>query len=83
MAEDESDDDFEEEGCGLNPSSPFIIIFDFLLLICSLFCLFIVPLKLAKVKLLIENDAYFIIFMMHFSEIIYVCYLILGFKNVL
>ena len=50
MAEDESDDDFEEEGCGLNPSSPFIIIFDFLLLICSLFCLFIVPLKLAKVN---------------------------------
>ena len=79
MAEDESDEDFEEEDFGLNPESPFITIFDFLLLISSLFCLFYIPYQLAKEKLRIDNNEYFIIFMIFFSEIIYAFDLMLGF----
>ena len=79
MAEDESDKNIEEEGFGLNPNSIFIGIFDFLLLICSLFCLIYLPLRLAENKLKIDNDEYFILFIIYFSEIIYIFDLLFGF----
>ena len=79
MAEDESDENIEEDGNGLNPESLFIDIFDCLLLISSFFCLFYMPYCLAKNKLNIENNDYAILSMIHFSEIIYLLDLIFGF----
>ena len=79
MAEDESDENIEEEGFGLNPRSLFIDIFDLLLFICSLFSLIYLPLRLAKNKLIIDNDEYFILFMIYLSEIIYIFDLLFGF----
>ena len=79
MAEDESDENIDEEGFGLNPESIFIIIFDFFLFFCSFFCLFYMPLRLAMNKLEINNDEYLIYTMIYFSEILYIFDLIFGF----
>ena len=79
MAEDESDENLDEEGSGLSPETLFIDIYDCFLLICSLFCLFYVPILLAKSKLKIGDGEYLILFMIYFSEIIYISDLILGF----
>ena len=79
MAEDESDENIEEEGFGLSPESLFFDIYDSILLICSLFSLFYIPLRLAKTKLLIEDEEFIIIMMIHFSEIIYIFDLAFGF----
>jgi len=79
MAEDESDENIEEEGFGLSPESLLFDIYDCILLICSLFSLFYVPLRLAETKLLIDDEEYFILMMIHFSEIIYIFDLIFGF----
>ena len=79
LAEDESDENIEEDGFGLNPESVFIDIFDTIMLICSLFCLFYIPFKLAESKLIIKDNDYLILFMIYFSEIIYIFDLIFGF----
>ena len=79
MAEDESDENIEEEGFGLSPESLLFDVYDSILLICSLFSLFYVPLRLAKTKLLIDDEEYIILMMIHFSEIIYIFDLIFGF----
>jgi len=73
MAEDESDENLDEEGSGLSPETLFIDIYDCFLLICSLFCLFYVPILLAKSKLKIGDGEYLILFILppniniHFS----------------
>ena len=77
--EDETDKEKEQGDYGLNPRSIFIDIFDFALLICCGFCLFYVPIRLAVTKMMIKNNEYFILFMMHFSEIIYIFDFIFGF----
>ena len=79
FAEDESDENIEEEGFGLSPESIFFDIYDCIMLICSLFSLFYVPLRLAYSKLLIDNDEYLILSMIHLSEIIYIFDLLFGF----
>ena len=79
FAEDESDENTEEEGFGLSPESIFFDIYDCIMLICSLFSLFYVPLRLASTKLLIDNDEYIILSMIHLSEIIYILDLVFGF----
>ena len=79
MAEDESDDNVEEDGSGLNPESIFIDIFDCLLLIASLFSLFYIPYRLAKTKLNIQDDEYAVLIFIYFTEIIYIFDLIFGF----
>ena len=76
FGEDESDKEKEEENCGLNPKSIFIDIYD---IFCSGFCLFYMPYRLAKTKMVINNDEYFIIAMVNFSEIIYIIDLLFGF----
>ena len=79
LAEDESDENMEEDGHGLNPQSLFIDIFDCLLLLSSFYCLFYIPFRLAKDKLIIEDNEYIILSLIYFSEIIYLFDLIFGF----
>ena len=79
FGEDESDKDLEQGNYGLNPRSIFIDIYDILLLLSSSFCLFYLPFKLAKTKMLINNNEYFVLLMIDFSEIIYILDLIFGF----
>ena len=77
--EDETDKEKEQGDYGLNPRSIFIDVFDFALLICCCFCLFYLPVRLAVTKMIIENNEYFVLFMTHFSEIIYIFDFIFGF----
>ena len=79
MAEDESDEGVEEDGFGLSPESIFMDIFDCFILICCLFSLFYVPYRLAKTKLIIQDDEYIILFIIYLTEIIYIFDLIFGF----
>ena len=79
MAEDESDENIEEDGFGLSPESLFICIFDLLLLISSLLCLFYFPYRLAKTKLNFDEDEYIIRYIIIFSELIYIFDMIFGF----
>ena len=79
MAEDESDENFEEDGYGLSPESLFMDIFDCIMLICSLFSLFYVPYRLASSKLIIQENEYIILGLIYFTEIIYILDLIFGF----
>lgn len=65
--EDESEKEKEQGDYGLNPRSIFINIFDFALLISCGFYLFYMPVRLAVTKMIIENNEYFILFMIHFS----------------
>ena len=79
MAEDESDENFEEDGYGFSPESLFMDIFDCIMLICSLFSLFYVPYRLASSKLIIQENEYIILSLIYFTEIIYILDLIFGF----
>ena len=79
FGEDESDKDLEHGNYGFNPRSIFIDIYDMIILISSGFCLFYLPIKLAKTKMIINNDEYFALLMIDFSEIIYIIDLIFGF----
>ena len=79
MAEDESDENIEEDGNGIDPESLFIDIFDCFLLLTSFFCLFYVPFRLAKDKLNIEDNEFIILSLIYFSEIIYIFDLVFGF----
>ena len=77
--EDESDKEKEQSNYGLNPRSLFINIFDSLILFSSLFCLFYLPYRLAKTKMIINSNEYFVLIMLEFSEIIYFLDLLFGF----
>ena len=79
IAEDESDENVEEDGSGLNPESIFIDIFDCLLFISSLFSLFYIPYRLAKTKLNIQDNEYIVLILIYITEIIYIFDLIFGF----
>ena len=79
FGEDESDKDLEHGNYGFNPRSIFIDIYDMIILISSGFCLIYLPIKLAKSKMIINNDEYFSLLMIDFSEFIYIIDLIFGF----
>ena len=77
--EDESEKEKEQGDYGINPRSIFIDIFDFALLISCGFCLFYLPVRLAVTKMIIENNEYVILFLIHFSELLYIMDFIFGF----
>ena len=79
FAEDESDKDIEKNNYGLNPKSIFIDTYDMIILISTIFCLFYMPYRLARTKMIINDNEYFVVFMIYFSEIIFVIDLIFGF----
>ena len=79
FGEDESDKDKEQGNYGLNPRSIFIDVYDILLFISCLYCLFYLPYRLAKTNMIINNDEYFVLIMIYFSEIIFIIDLIFGF----
>ena len=79
FGEDETDKEKEQEYYGLNPRSIFIDVYDILLLISSFFCLLYMPYILAKRKMVINSDQYFVMFMISYSEIIFIIDLIFGF----
>ena len=77
--EDESDKDTEINNYGLNPKSIFIDSYDMIILICASFCLFYIPYRLARTKMIINNNEHFVLFMIYFSEFIFIIDLIFGF----
>ena len=79
FGEDESDKDIEKSNYGLNPRTVFIDSYDLLILISTTFCLFYIPYRLAKTKMIINNNEHFVLFMIYFSEIIFIIDLIFGF----
>ena len=79
FGEDESDKDKEQENYGLNPRSIFIDVYDIFILISCLYSLFYMPYRLAKTKMIINKDEYFVLLMIYFSEIIFIIDLIFGF----
>ena len=79
FGEDESDKEKEQGNYGLNPRSIFMDVYDIFLQIATFFCLFYMPYHLAKTKLIFNNDKFFVFFMIHFSEIIFIIDLIFGF----
>ena len=79
FGEDESDKDKEQGNYGLNPRSIFMDIYDIFLFFSSGFCLVYLPYRLAKTKLVINNDERFVFYLIYFSEIIYIIDLIFGF----
>ena len=78
FGEDESDRE-TQSGYGFNPRSVFIDVYDIFILLASVFCLFYMPFRLAKTKMIINNDEIFVLIMIYFSEIIFIFDLILGF----
>ena len=78
-AEDESDKDMLSSNYGLNPKSIFIDVYDIIILISILFYLLYIPIKLAKNKMIINNDEYFVLFIIYFSELICILDLIISF----
>ena len=78
-AEDESDKDMLSSNYGLNPKSIFIDVYDIIILISILFYLLYIPIKLAKNKMIINNDEYFVLFIIYFSELICILDLIFSF----
>ena len=79
FGEDESDKEKEQGNYGLNPRSIFLDVYDILLFISCLYCLFYLPYRLAKTNMIINNDEYFVLIMIYFSEIIFIIDLIFGF----
>ena len=79
FGEDESDKDIEKNNYGLNPKSIFIDTYDMIILISTIFCLFYMPYRLARTKMIINDNEYFVVYMIYFSEIIFVIDLIFGF----
>ena len=79
QGEDESDKDLEKSDYGLNPRTIFIDTFDMILLICTGFFLFYIPYRLARTKMVINNDEHLILFLIHFAEFIFILDLIFGF----
>ena len=77
--EDESDKEKEQGNYGLNPRSIFIDIYDIFLFFSSGFCLIYLPYRLAKTKMVVNDSEYFILFMITFSEFIFIIDLIFGF----
>ena len=79
FGEDESDKDKEQGNFGLNPKNIFVEIYDIFLSLASIFCLLYIPYRLARTKLVINNNEHFVLFLINFSEIIYIIDLIFGF----
>ena len=79
FGEDESDKDKEQGNYGLNPRSIFIDIYDIFLFLASEFCLLYMPYRLAKTKMIIESNEYFILSLIIFSEFVFILDLIFGF----
>ena len=79
FGEDESDKDKEQGNYGLNPRSIIIDIYDIFLFFSAGFCLLYMPYRLAKTNLIINDNEYFIMVLIAFSEVIYIIDLILGF----
>ena len=79
FGEDESDKDKEQGNYGLNPRSIIIDIYDIFLFFSAGFCLLYMPYRLAKTNLIINDNEYFIMALIAFSEVIYIIDLILGF----
>ena len=79
FGEDESDKEKEQGNYGLNPRSIFMDIYDIFLFLSSEFCILYIPYRLAKTKMRINTDEYFILTMINISEFIYIIDLIFGF----
>ena len=79
FGEDESDKEKEQGNYGLNPRSIFMDIYDIFLFLSSEFCILYIPYRLAKTKMRINTDEYFILTMINLSEFIYIIDLIFGF----
>ena len=79
FGEDESDKDVEQSNYGVSPRNVFVDIYDILILISAFFCLFYLPYRLARTKMIINDNEYFILFMIFCSEILFVIDLIFGF----
>ena len=79
FGEDESDKEKEQGNYGLNPRSVFMDIYDIFLFLSSEFCILYIPYRLAKTKMRINTDEYFILTMINLSEFIYIIDLIFGF----
>ena len=79
FGEDETDKEMNQKNYGLNPKSIFIDIYDMFILISVGFCLFYIPYRLAKTKLFINGDEHCILFLIYFSEIIFIIDVIIGF----
>ena len=79
FGEDETDKEMNQKNYGLNPKSIFIDIYDMFILISVGFCLFYIPYRLAKTKLFINDDEHCILFLIYFSEIIFIIDVIIGF----
>ena len=79
FGEDESDKEKEQGKYGLNPRSIFIDVYDIFLLISTFFSLLYMPYILAKRKMVVNKDEFFIMFMISLSEVIFIVDLIFGF----
>ena len=79
FGEDESDKDVEQSNYGVSPRNVFVDIYDILILISAFFCLFYLPYRLARTKMIINDNEYLILFMIFCSEILFVIDLIFGF----
>ena len=79
FGEDESDKDKEQSNFGLNPKNIFVQIYDIFLSLSSIYCLLYIPYRLARTKLVINNNEHFVLILINFSEIIYIIDFIFGF----
>ena len=79
FGEDESDKDLEQGNCGLNPKNIFVEIYDIFLFLSSVFYLLYVPYRLAKTKLVINDNENFVLILIYFSDVIFILDLIFGF----
>ena len=71
--DDESDKDEEENVVGVfAPNSIIIFFFDFFLFITSVYCLFYIPLKMAKDECFCSEENKFNKVIMYFAEILYI-----------
>ena len=68
---------------GLNPKSLFIDIYDCFLIISVIFYLFYIPFRLAKTKMVINDNEIFAKILIYFSEIIFIiCNIIFIIPNI-
>ena len=79
FGEDESDKEMNLKNYGLNPKSLFIDIYDCFLIISVIFYLFYTPFRLAKTKMVINDNEIFAKILIYFSEIIFIIDVIFGF----
>ena len=71
--DDESDKDEEmNEGGSLHPNSSIIFFFDFFLFLSSIYCLFYIPLRMARDKCFCSEDTISNKIILYFTDIIYI-----------